>query len=99
MNIICLDIDDCIFINDSTYAGEAEDALDLLEINLKRLLLIINKWDFKVFITSSWFSILILEENNMDLSEIKDKNYIFLKTNGLIDNPSIYKIRQFMEKK
>ena len=48
-----------IFINDSTYAGEAEDALDLLEINLKRLLLIINKWDFKVFITSSWYSILI----------------------------------------
>ena len=34
MNIICLDIDDCIFINDSTYAGKAEDALDLLEINL-----------------------------------------------------------------
>ena len=61
MNIICLDIDDCIFINDSTYAGEAEDALDLLEI--------------------------------------KDENYIFLKTNGLIDNSSIYKIRQFIEKK
>ena len=159
MNIICLDIDDCIFINDSTYAGEAEDALDLLEINLKRLLLIINKWDFKVFITSSWFSILILEENNilynnpsyglpnksyydlefkafnilskylngyviglscgdrfrdienllkeghnivaiddMDLSEIKDDNYIFLKTNGFIDNKSIYKIKQFIEK-
>ena len=31
MNIICLDIDDCIFINDSTYAGEAEDALDLFK--------------------------------------------------------------------
>ena len=61
MNIICLDIDDCIFINDSTYAGKAEDALDLLEI--------------------------------------KDENYIFLKTNGLIDNSSIYKIRQFIEKK
>ena len=35
----------------------------------------------------------------MDLSEIKDENYIFLKTNGLIDNPSIYKIKQFIEKK
>lgn len=35
----------------------------------------------------------------MDLSEIKEDNYIFLKTNGLIDNPSIYKIKQFKENK
>ena len=41
----------------------------------------------------------IVAIDDMDLSEIKDENYIFLKTNGLIDNPSIYKIRQFMEKK
>ena len=32
------------------------------------------------------------------LSEIKDDNYIFLKTNGLIDNFSIYKIKQFVDK-
>ncbi len=82
MNIICLDIDDCIFINDSTYAGKAEDDLDLLEINLKRLILIMSKWNFKIFITSSWYIILILEDNNI-----------------LYNNPSIYKIRQFMEKK
>lgn len=43
MNIICLDIDDCIFINDSTYAGKAEDALDLLEINYIYQSLIILK--------------------------------------------------------
>lgn len=39
MNIIALDIDDCILPSEQTYFGQTDDALSLLEINLKRLVL------------------------------------------------------------
>lgn len=65
MKIIALDIDDCIFPNDNTYMGRTSDSLEILEINLKRLVLILNKFDAKIFITSSWYSILKLENNKL----------------------------------
>lgn len=65
MNLICLDIDDCIFPNDNTYVGRTDDSLEILEINLKRLVLILDKFDAKIFITSSWYSILKLENNKL----------------------------------
>lgn len=65
MNIICLDIDDCILNSNTTYAGNTEDDLELLEINLKRIVKIIQKWDCKIFITSAWRTILKLEDNNL----------------------------------
>lgn len=64
-NIICLDIDDCIFLNNQSYIGVLDDNFDLLEINLKRLQKIISSFDAKIFITSSWSSILKLENNNI----------------------------------
>lgn len=156
-NIICLDIDDCIFINENTWVGNSNDSLSVLEINLKRLLLILNKFNAKVFITSSWWSILILENNNiiynntsyglpgkeyyeheynafkilkkyldgyiiglscgdrhkditsllkdndnkiialddMDLSSIKDNNYLYLKTIGFLDNTILFNVNKF----
>lgn len=64
-NIICLDIDDCIFLNTNSWVGELDDNFDLLEINLKRLRKVLDKFNAKIFITSSWYSILILENNNL----------------------------------
>lgn len=64
-NIICLDIDDCIFLNTNSWVGELDDNFDLLEINLKRLKKVLDKFEAKIFITSSWYSILILENNNL----------------------------------
>ena len=64
-NIICLDIDDCIFLNSNSWVGELDDNFDLLEINLKRLIKVLDKFNAKIFITSSWYSILILENNNL----------------------------------
>jgi hypothetical protein len=65
MNIICLDIDDCIFLNTNSWVGELDDNFDLLEINLKRLKKVLDKYNAKIFITSSWYSILTLENNKI----------------------------------
>ena len=65
MNLICLDIDDCIFPNDNSYAGRLDDCLEVLELNLKRLVMILNKYDMYVFVTSSWFTVLRLENNKL----------------------------------
>lgn len=63
--IICLDIDDCIFLNRNTWVTAMEDNFEILEINLKRLRKILDFYSAKVFITSSWYSILKLENNNI----------------------------------
>lgn len=41
------------------------DNFEMLEINLKRLQKILDFYDAKVFITSSWYSILKLEDSNI----------------------------------
>lgn len=158
-NIICLDIDDCIFINSNTWIGETNDSFELLEINLKRLKLVLKKFNAKIFITSSWYSILKLENNNiiynnsgyglsgksyyelefkafqllskylngyviglssgsrkddiknllldlnnkvialddMELTHIRNQNYLFLYTNGFITNHILYNINNFFK--
>jgi len=83
MNIIALDIDDCILPTDVNYFGRTEDSLDVFEINLKRLRMIIEKYDFKIFITSSWYILLSLDENEFRLKT--DRNdYITLMGFGLM---------------
>ena len=62
---ICLDIDDCIFLNRNNWVTAMEDNFEMLEINLKRLQKILDFYDAKIFITSSWYSILKLEDSNI----------------------------------
>jgi hypothetical protein len=85
MNIICLDIDDCILPSDANYFGRTEDSLQILEINLKRLLMIIEKYDFKIFITSSWYVLLSLKDGKLGLKSDVD-DYMILMGYGLIKN-------------
>jgi hypothetical protein len=63
--VIALDIDDAILPINTTYAGKVDDNLQLLEINLKRLKLLIDKYNAKIFITSSWYSVLDLIDNKI----------------------------------
>lgn len=63
MNIIALDIDDCILPSEQTYFGQTDDALALLEINLKRLVLMCKKWNMKIFIISAWSGNLLTDDN------------------------------------
>ena len=62
---ICLDIDDCIFLNRNNWVTAMEDNFEMLEINLKRLQKILDFYDAKIFITSAWSSILKLEDSNI----------------------------------
>ena len=84
--VCCLDFDDCIFPSDINYFGKTDDSLTLLEINLKRLELIIKQYNCKVFITSSWCSIMtfsngVLTLNDRGLSaETVSKGYYALET-------------------
>ncbi len=52
--ILALDIDDCILPSNVNYFGMTNDALEMLEINLKRLVLIVEKYDMDIFIISAW---------------------------------------------
>ncbi len=69
MNIIALDIDDAILPSDSNYFGSTDDSLELLEINLKRLCMICDKYDMEIFITSDWSNILSLDGKNIQGKE------------------------------
>jgi hypothetical protein len=60
-NLICLDIDDCIFPSNQNYFGKTTDALKVLEINLKRLVMILEKYNLKLFMTSSWYHLYEIE--------------------------------------
>jgi len=79
VNIIALDIDDCILPSEQTYFGQTDDALILLEINLKRLVMMCNKWNMKIHIISAWSSNLISDEYgnlaliNRDLASLEYK--------------------------
>ena len=53
-HILCLDIDDCILQNNSTYVGQVDDDIEVLKLNLKRLQLIIKKYNLELFLSSSW---------------------------------------------
>jgi hypothetical protein len=64
-NILLLDIDDCILPSNINYFGHTDDALELLEINLKRLLLIITKYNMTIQIISSWYSLFELKDDKL----------------------------------
>ena len=66
MNIVALDIDDCILPSSQMWFGDTKDCHDMLEINLKRLVMMCDKYDMKIFITSSWYSILTLKDGVLD---------------------------------
>jgi hypothetical protein len=79
MYILALDIDDCVFPSNNTYIGRMKDAHKILKLNMKRIKMMIEKYNMKVFITSSWFSILILEDGKIEYKQkesyIADKKY------------------------
>lgn len=64
-NVLALDIDDAILPSDSNYFGRTNDSLEIFEINLKRLVMILDKYDMEVFITSSWYVILKLVQGKL----------------------------------
>lgn len=79
MNIIALDIDDCILPSNQMWYGDTNDSHQMLEINLKRLTMILDRFDMKIFITSSWYSILTLKNGNIGYKlrakAVQDKSF------------------------
>ena len=66
-NVIALDIDDCILPSNMNYFGETDDDEIMFEVNLKRLQMIVQKYDMDVFITSSWYAMFNFDENGLSL--------------------------------
>ena len=56
--IICLDFDDCILPSNNNYFGYTDDNMRIAEINLQRIKMICEKYGAKIFITSSWYTLL-----------------------------------------
>lgn len=84
MRIICLDIDDAILPSNNTYFGQVDDNFQILELNMKRIQMMINKYNMKVFITASFYSSLILDENgNVKLKNINSINPKSYEVNAL----------------
>lgn len=79
MTILALDIDDCIFPSNNSYFGRLDDALDILKLNMKRIQLMLTKYDMRIFITSSWSINLNLINNNLEYNNrhalLEDKAY------------------------
>lgn len=91
--ILCLDIDDAILPNPNTYFGRIEDAHEVLKLNMKRIKLILDSQkDMKVFITSSWFCVLYLNDDNT--LGYKRENDIENGNLFLIDEYNAFKIIQ-----
>ncbi len=65
MYIIALDIDDCIYPSNVNYFGLTNDDFEMLEINLKRLVMILDKYNMMVFMTSSFYSRVRLEGKDL----------------------------------
>lgn len=62
--ILCLDFDDALIPNPNTWFGRIEDAQDILRMNMKRIKNILESCkNMKVFITSSWYSVLEINED------------------------------------
>ena len=65
MNIILLDIDDCVIPSISTHAGIIRDNIDMFKINLNRLQVICERFDLKIGIISSWCHKFWIDENGV----------------------------------
>lgn len=62
--ILALDIDDCIYPTNNTYLGRVDDNLEILKLNMRRISMMVEKYDMDVFITSAWFSVLEINDDN-----------------------------------
>jgi len=89
MNIIALDIDDAILISEQTYFGKTDDALELLEINLKRLVLLCKNLNMEIYIISAWSSNLKTDENKNLI--MKDRGLGDLEYKGISSGNMICK--------
>jgi len=87
--IISLDIDDSILPSEQTYFGKTDDALALLEINLKRLVLMCENLNMEIFIISAWSSNLKTDENKNLM--IKDNRLGDLEYKGISSGNMICK--------
>ena len=61
--VLCLDIDDCLIPASSTYFGRFDDTLDIMAANMRRIKAMIEMFDIGVFITSSWYASLTINED------------------------------------
>lgn len=84
MRIICLDIDGSILPSNNTYFGQVDDNFQILELNMKRIQMMANKYNMKVFITAAFYSSLILDDNGK----------VNLKNSNLV-NPECYEAKIF----
>lgn len=76
MNIICLDIDDCILPNPTLFVSinksfnlkeESDLALQQFELNLKRIVSLSKHTNSKLFLTSSWSRLFSFDKNTSSL--------------------------------
>ena len=98
MNILSIDIDDCIFPSVVKTSYNDEDlSIETLEINLKRIKKFIENENVYIFIHSSWYSILDYWKDSMSVS-LKDaydeyfKSLEEKKDNKLDVNRQAYKL-------
>ena len=61
--VLALDIDDSILPSSHTYLGRFDDSHEILKLNMKRISAMLKKYDMQVFITSSWYSVLNIQED------------------------------------
>ena len=78
--VLCLDIDDCLIPASSTYFGRFDDTLDIMAANMRRIKAMIEMFDMGVFITSSWYLTLKIDENNLlhyRKENVDDDNHLY----------------------
>jgi len=89
LNIICLDIDDCILPNYNIMSNYVNFDIPIkqLELNLIKLQALCNLENAKIFITSSWSQMLIFwnEFNSFSLKD-EDKNKFDQEENQFMNN-------------
>jgi hypothetical protein len=82
--ILCIDIDDCLWPSNQTYLGQMNDSELLLQLNINRIKGIIKLFNAKIFITSSWSTILTLKKNKIEFK--KQFNNDYYKTETIVLN-------------
>lgn len=67
MNIIMLDLDDCLLPSNHTWCGDTADSLQMFEINLKRVAMICERYKLSPFLLSSWYARVSLDDKTLYL--------------------------------
>lgn len=76
--ILALDIDDCLWPSNQTWLGTTNDSIQILETNMVRIKMTLDlakHLNAKIFITSSWSSILEIENNSLIFKSSYSKPY------------------------